>query len=485
MSGEESEAGPRSSGWIRWLALGLVVASVGYFVATRGFPGAPGQPAGPPSIVLVLIDTLRADYLGAYGFEGDISPALDRLAEESIVFENAISQAPWTKPAVASLFTSLYPEQHGVIAHDGRYGGREGDGTRASMLPQRATTLAEELRRAGYETAAFVANPWIQRQQGFAQGFDVFDAKDAGNRVPANVLLQKATDWLAQRDSEKPFFLYIHLMDVHGPYDAPRGDYEAVLGSPGLGEVRPLTEEEAARRKRYLLRGGGTHGDDLSLESWRASYAAGVRSVDRQLGGFVENLERSGDLDDALLIVTSDHGEELADHGGWDHGDTLFDEQIHVPLLVRLPGRSPPGRRVDRVVSLVDLMPTLLGLAGTSAPDAVAGEDLRPLLAGGNLDGEGVAFSSGAKWRPGLKAVRTKDRKLLHAGEADRLLVFDVKADPQEKTGLAASDEDRATLGALLEAHRQTLEAGTALEAQATTMDRDTRDKLRALGYLE
>lgn len=485
MSGEEWEAGPRSSGWLRWLALGLVVASVGYFVATREFPGAPSRSGGPPSIVFILIDTLRADYLGTYGFEGDISPALDRLAEESIVFENAISQAPWTKPAIASLFTSLHPEQHGVIAHEGRYGDREAEGLRASMLPQRAATLAEELRRAGYETAAFVANPWIQRRHGFAQGFDVFDAKDVGNRVPASLLLEKASAWLAQRDSTRPFFLYIHLMDVHGPYDAPKGDYDALLGSPGLGEARPLTEEEAARRRGYLMRGGGTHGDDLALESWRASYAAGVRSVDRQLGSFVEHLAREGALDDALLVVTSDHGEELAEHGAWDHGDTLFDEQIHIPLLVRLPGRSPPGRRVGRVVSLVDLMPTLLGVAGANVPDAATGQDLGPLLAGGDLEDEGVAFASGAKWKPGLKAVRTKDRKLLRAGKTGNLLVFDVEADPRETKGLAASDADRATLGALLDAHTKTLEAGASLEPEATAMDPETRDKLRALGYLD
>ncbi len=483
MSAATSPPVPPTSGWVRWLALAAVVGSVGYFVATRAFETRRSAPPKPPSIVFVLIDTLRADYLGAYGFDGDISPHLDAVADESIVFENAFSQAPWTKPAIASLFTSLHPEQHGVIAHRGLYGDVEGEAPRASRLPQRAVTIAERLRGAGYETAAFIANPWIQRHLGFAQGFDVFDTDDVGNQVPASLLLQKATAWLARRDPARPFFLYVHLMDVHGPYDAPQGDYDALRGSAGLGEARALTAEEASRLKGYLTRAGGTRGDDLALESWRASYGAGVRSVDRQLGGFFEQLARDGVLDDAVLVITSDHGEELADHGAWDHGDSLYDEQIRVPLMVRMPGPAPEGRRVERVVSLIDLMPTLLSAAGAKVPRSVAGEDLRALLAGRELGGPGVAYASGVKWRPELKAVRTIDRKLIHGGAGRE--IFAIDEDPTETGTVAASDADRAALAALLERHEEALESGPSFRTQGAAMAPGTRDKLRALGYLD
>lgn len=497
MSEETSAGKPNGVTPLRWLALLVVVLSVGYFLVTREFPGRPAgisnspglgsneegvREGGPPSFVFVLIDTLRADYLGVYGFEGDVSPTIDRIATESIVFDNAFSQAPWTKPAIASLFTSLYPEQHGVIAHGGRYGHRGDTTLRASALPQRAVTLAERLRQAGYVTAAFVANPWIQRPLGFAQGFDVFDAKDSGNQIPASLILGKASAWLGQHDRSKPFFLYVHLMDVHGPYDAPRSDYDALLGSAGLGEARPLTDGEAKRRKGYLMRGGGTHGDDLALESWRASYAAGVRSVDRQLGVFFDEISRAGVLDDAVLIVTADHGEELADHGAWDHGGTLYEEQIRIPLVVRLP-EVRSGRRVDRVVSLVDLMPTVLALAGASEPMGVQGEDLGPILAGGDLPGSGTAYSSGVKWRPGLRSVRTRDAKILES-EGGRHLLFDLEADPGE-TVPASSVEKQEELERLLAAYARRLEHGLSFEPKAATMDRRTEQRLRALGYLD
>lgn len=485
MSAETSSADANRGGWLRWLALALVVGAVALLVMRRGFddPMRGHADGPPPSIVFLLVDTLRADYVGAYGFQGEVSPNLDRLAGESILFDNAFSQAPWTKPSIASLFTSLHPEQHGVVAHRGRFGRREGEDRRANVLPRRAITLAELLRGAGYETAAFVANPWIQRGLGFAQGFETFDAKDSGNDVPATILFEKARAWLAGRDPARPFFLYIHLMDVHGPYASPRADYDALLGSPGLGEPRTLTEKEAAGRRGYALAGRGFHGDPMTLDAWRTSYAAGVRNFDRHLGRFLDELAQDGILDEVVLVVTSDHGEELADHGAWDHGGALYDEQIHVPLLIRPPGGVSGGRRVERVVSLVDLMPTLGGIAGAKLPRKIAGRDLGPVLRGRRLDGPEAAYASGVKWRPGVRAVRTRDRKLIRGGDGPTV-AFEVDVDPKE-TRVLEGDAAVTDLSTLLDHHEEVLRAGPRFAPQARKVGAETQEKLRALGYLE
>ena len=204
------------------------------FVATLAPLAACGEGRPePPNLILVVADTLRADYLGFYGFDGDVSPILDRLAAESVVFENCFSQAPWTKPSAASLLTSLYPGTHGLTDHEGGYGSEE---PRTSVLPDSAVTLAEILGERGYRTGAFVANSFLARDYGFAQGFDVYDDYAAPAETPADEILVHAGRWLEHSDQDRPFFLYVHLMDVHWPYDAGQWDYDGQfsLSNPPL-----------------------------------------------------------------------------------------------------------------------------------------------------------------------------------------------------------------------------------------------------------
>lgn len=438
----------------------------------------------PPSIVFVLVDTLRADYLGTYGFDGPVSPNLDRLAEESVVFERAFAQAPWTKPSIASLFTSLAPETHGVLAHDGKYVA-PGGATTTEALSQDATTLAESLAAAGYETAAFVANPWLKADHGFAQGFATW-TQPQGFKLPvrAPLLLGAAGKWLAARDPAKPFFLYVHLMDVHGPYVAPDTDYDAVRESPGLGPSRPLTTDERARLLPYLLRTRWADTPEANdVRTWRARYAAGVHAADRALGSFLNGLTALGVLDDAIVVVTSDHGEELADHGAWDHGLRLYDEQIRVPLILRLPGGASGGQRVREVVSLIDVMPTLLARAGAAAPPAMQGRDLSPLLDEDEAGTPGGAsFASGVKWQPRMRSLRTPEWKLIADGDAARL--FDVARDPGEQQDLAATRPDeRRALVSELEAHERKLGEQPALAREEAPVSDEMKRRLEALGY--
>jgi len=478
------------AGWIAIAVVAaLLAASIVWMAAREALapPSAERAPARGPSIVLVLIDTLRADYLGTYGFAGDVSPRIDRFAQEAIVFENAFSQAPWTKPSIATLFTSLHPKQHGVSAHGSQFLTETGAELRASALPRRALTLAEGLRRAGYETAAFVANPWIRQGLGFAQGFDTFEEETGATPVFADAILAKARKWLAERSSEKPFFLYLHFMDIHGPYDPPADDVRAVQDSGSLGARRALRREELDRRRGYLMKAPWTtRPEGRRLETWRGRYAAGVRALDREIGGFLDDLAARGLLDDSVVVITSDHGEELLDHGDFDHGNTLYDEQIHVPLVVRLPGGAGGGRRVDDVVGLIDVMPTLLGLAGSEVSPKLAGRDLGVLLEGKSFAGSEIAISAGVKRRPELESVRTRTHKLVRDGKTGETALFDLAADPGESRDLSATaPQVRAALEKALSVHGAEIARSPILEKRRARVGRRTADKLRSLGYLE
>lgn len=449
----------------------------------------------PPSLILVLVDTLRADYLGAYGFRGPISPNLDRLAAESVVFERAYSQAPWTKPAIATLFTGLEVPVHRVTTQRGEFGepGRRRrpmqEKVETDILPDAAETLAESLAAAGYDTAAFVANPWVRRSYGFAQGFAEFDDRHVANDTPAERILDAARAWLGARDGARPFFLYLHFMDVHDPYDAPEEDVAALRDSESLGADRTLERRELPAGMMTGMRSRRIEWIDsdaaLSLREWRARYAAGVRAFDRRFAGFVEELRASGQLDRTAIVFTSDHGEELFEHGGWAHGKNLHEHQLRIPLIVRLPGGADGGRRVADLAALTDVMPTMLGLARVAVPQAVQGRDLLAAPAPDAAPREAV-FAAGVKWKPRQFAVQTVDRKLIKDFGSGRATLYDSVGDPWEQKDIAAGNGVEAfRLGELLDRHL--VEAGRhpGVGRASAEIDPQVQERLRSLGYLE
>ncbi|HSF15878.1 MAG TPA: sulfatase [Vicinamibacteria bacterium] len=433
-----------------------------------------------PSFIFLLVDTLRADFTGAYGFPGPISPAIDRLAMESVVFENGFANAPWTKPSVATLFTSLYPEVHTVK----EMGLREWDGDAGQLeaLPQEAETLAELLRDAGYDTAAFVSNPFISPRYGFSQGFDVFE-----RRVKTTAILMAARRWLDERkDTDAPFFLYLHFMDVHGPYDPSRRDFETVLDLVDSGIDTRLTADEYARIPAYLRDTDWVNVEErYQLKSWHAKYGAGVIEFDRKVSPFLDELRNRGILDRSYLVFTSDHGEELMEHGGWNHGENLFDHQLHVPLLIRKPLSEDAGRRVDSLVSLIDLMPTLLSLAGIDELPAAAGRDISPLLGNEGDVPLRPVFASAVIGKPNLHGVRTPGKKLLWDPSGNAVALYDLVTDPRELDERASYDE--TSVGRLKQYLREHLievaEQGS-LTPDTIPLTDELRDQLKALGYL-
>lgn len=438
---------------------------------------------GKPPIVVVLVDTLRADYLGAYGFEGEVTPNLDRFARESILFRRCFAQAPWTKPSIASLFTSLHVGVHGVTSHHGQFAAPPPQSGRRTTetLSGAAVTLAEALRGAGYTTAAFVANPWLRGAHGFAQGFDLYNNRVRGQGVTAERVLRLFWKWLRKVPRDKPHFAYVHLMDVHGPYEAPAEDYEAVRRSASLGPPEPLDSRARKRIPMYLRRSTwfGKRVEDVRV--MRGRYAAAVHALDRRLGAFFEELRQRDLWDDAVVVVTADHGEQLYEHGGWDHGFTLFDEELHVPLIIKLPHGRRAGHEVTGVVSLIDLMPTLLALAGAPAVEAAQGRSLVPQLDG--ADEEGVSYATAAKWNPGLHSARTERYKLIHNVFGSQSDLFDLTRDPAERSALGSESPVRAELRRMLERQLARNDRQRILEPGATEISPEQEERLRTLGY--
>jgi arylsulfatase len=405
-----------------------------------------------PNIILVLIDTLRADRLGAYGNARGLSPNLDAFAAAGVTFERAIAPSSWTMPSMASIFTACYPSVHKVTRFQ-KPTELNDPNFQLSRLPEKLSTLAEALEIEGYATAGFTANPFTLQQYGFADGFGVFDERFAVSKATGDgrKLTDAALDWLQRRDASRPFFLYVHYMDVHGPYDAPPEYFEPLLEGveasprrrelekyelenldyldstpPGIDEVRHI------RMRRYQ-------------EYWAARYDAGVREMDDHFADLQARLRQAGVWDAAYVIVTSDHGEALAEHGWWDHGYSVHHPEVHVPLLLRWPGVLPAGRRVPHVCSLVGLAPTVLAQLRIAPLADVQGESLLPLLADAAPARTPEAFVEFVRVGAQQKGLYRGDWKLLYftVGSTSRQL-FDMKADSLEQSDVSAANGSTA-----------------------------------------
>lgn len=436
------------------------------FVGSLSICGCGTGVEGPRNVVLISIDTLRPDVLGVYGGDPELSPNLDSLGAEGWVFEDAVAQAPWTWPSHASLMTSRDPFELDLGTYDAPL-----------ALPEGVPTLAEHLRAEGFDTAAITGGGYLSEPLAFDRGFDFFFGDFACREM--SITVSSATHWLKQRTSSAPFFLFLHTWEVH-QYDPKSRDRERFV-RPYAG---PLTRPDELAP---YLQGGANRDEIRSLgeEDWRYArdvYRASVASVDRQLARFLRDLEKLDLLDDTLIVVLSDHGEELGEHGGSGHGYTLFDENLRVPLLMR--HRSLEPRRVAGQAPLLDVAPTIVELLGLEPPSTWRGRSLRSLVDG--PEGERTVFA-GAAHRP-LFAVRTDARKTIFT-ESGGGEVFDLATDPMERTPLddsSALSADRALLGARIE---EALRAAAQLftrsgDASPESSDPALAGELERLGYV-
>lgn len=478
---------------MRWILFGALLASLAACSEPREPPGDAARRPARPNILLYLVDTLRADRLGVYGYPKPTSPTLDGLAAEGVVFEQAYAPGPWTLPSVVSIMLSQPSCRHGV----------EIDGVKISP---KSTPLAEILADAGYRTASLIANAYAGRPAGLERGFDVY----AG---PVDDPARHVASFLDRTDEAEPFFIYVHDVRPHDPFDA--GDEAMSLFGDvdrrALKRLRnrslryrrltrvdhaagdpPGTTDNTAEQRRALAR------LDEMAAWYRQAYDARVREADGELADTLDVLGDRGLLDDTVVVVLSDHGEEFGEHRGWLHDQSVYDEVVRAPLIVRLPRSEHAGARVDAPVSLLDVAPTLADLAGVPAPDgAFEGTSLLPRLEGRAVGDEpfvpSIRLNRKKYFRPWKESrgdhnlvVRDGRWKAIWNVEPDTIELYDLAADPGESRDLHAAHPDVAAR--LRERARDYLERCSARRSKTGPPEKisnEALERLRALGYVD
>ena len=439
--------------------------------------GACARSAPPPNLVIVTLDTTRADHLGLYGYFRDTSPHLDAFAKQAIVFDRAVVPMAMTLPTHLSFLTGLHPLEHGVLGNSAAGGAR-------FVLPSRIRPLAEVARAAGWRTAAIVSATPLKRGSGIENGFEHFE-QPPGPRQDGERTTDAALAWLASVPAG-PFLLWVHYFDAHTPYTSPPQYMKMFETDPALEAM--IAERKIPRTVFHLL-------PNVMADTRTAInlYDAELRYQDDQLARLLAALEARPDWDRTAVVIAGDHGEGLGEHGEAAHGGT-WSEQLHAPLLMRIPGETP--RRIEALVTAADVLPTLLGrldapaleplLALASGRDALApGARAAPVLSIDSLrqevTGESRRALTGERWK--FYRVEGED------GGVEQQL-YDLAADPFELSDVAAQHPDElkqlaAALQLALDARaRRGVELRGGKEPATAPADPEILEQLRALGYV-
>lgn len=440
------------------------------------------QPKRDPNVLILLVDALRPDHLGCYGYPLPTSPTIDGLARRGVLFADATSPATYTRAAVPSILASVYPGAHGVFSQ----------GRNIEVLSDKYTTLAETLKARGYATAAFAPNPSLHRSFRFGQGFDVYDDDfhlGTGENPDAYETATKIHDrmlrWL-RANREKPYFAYLHYRDVHGPY-VPPPPYDKMFDKPGQGRL--LTREElkaqpldVRRPRRYP-----------DLDSYVEQYDGEIRYTDDQIARFLATLSKEGFLDNTVIFVTADHGEAFLEHQTWTHGTSLYEELTRVPLLMVLPKDKHAGQRVEAPVQTLDIYPTVLELLGAEIPKELQGKSL---LAGveGDADPNRPVFAEARlnrrhrEWNFGqFVAVRSGGWKLIYNRTRKNAELYHLAQDPGETRNLIDQErrKTRELLALVAAFDRENALHRHESQGGPEALPKDVVDGLRSLGYIQ
>ena len=429
-----------------------------------------------PNILLIIVDTVRADHLGVHGYKRDTSPAMDAFARENIMFEYATSAAPWTPPAVASIITGLYPASHRMMPPNERDLARR----QAVKLNSNLETLTETLKRHGYRTAGYTSNPWTGEVFNYNQGFDDYTFDD---RAPANKITDYGIAALERLTSENkhsaPWYLYLHYLDPHDPYKPP-SPYDTMFSAEPPDAPIKYTEK--------MVR-------NINL------YDGEIRFMDDHIGRLFKAMRQRSLYDDTVIIIVGDHGEQFLEHGDHRHGFQLYNEELHVPLLLKMSADGDRGVRVRETVNHIDIYPTLLTLAGIDVPPQYNGIPL--------FDISRLSKRSGV-----LSEIRRRYDQRAFVDREGRKIIFKVdfsletsswesstpRWNEQAAVVLGLFDRHKnyteleplkdAALGSQLarnfwEHYRALSPAHGASDETETNISDETLDQLRSLGYVE
>jgi len=444
---------------LHFIALFVVISALLYPLSRRTTVS--------PNIILISIDTLRADHLSCYGYHRP-TPYVDELSRDSVLFENAFSQAPWTTASHMSLFTSLYPSVHRV-SH--------------VALSDVRSTLVADFQHNGYQTAAFVAAIALSGKFGFNRGFDEYHNKADDPSAEANNF--RAFEWLDQRNAEKPFFLFLHYYDVHRRYEpkAPYNMYYCRKCNPSLDS---LIVGPYGKQTRLTLQ---------ELYDIVALYDGEIRYMDDQIGNLIQYLKDKNLYHNSMVILLSDHGEGFLEHGLMDHGNSLYQELMRVPLLTKFPREQHKGLKIKTAVRLIDVLPTVVDYLKWKPAQLVQGISLLPLLRNTGKSNTPV-LGSGAI---GSEMISDGQWKLIHNSELEKRLasvplavksefeLYDLEIDPREHNNLAGVETAvQKKLWDMLQSQRQINERlGQRMHTEHKPLDREMEEQLRTLGYVQ
>lgn len=395
------------------------------------------------NVLFVSFDALQAAHTGCLGYFRNTTPMIDEFARKGFLFTQAISQASWTVPSTMSWFTSLYPSEHKVVNKYSQYDEEKKVLTNLSELSPGVVTLAEILKEDSYTTAGFTGDAGVSSKFGFGKGFDTYidDKKFAGLDYSA----PPALEWLKENKDRK-FFMFLHGYDQHGQNDPPEGFTRRFVDFNYKGQLKGGKEEQGAFREEGLEKGSIELAEE-DVRFWRALYDEKIYGANQRFEKFIEEFEKLGLLDKTIIVLTSDHGTEFYEHKRFDHGFSLYDELIHVPLVIYLPGKKG-GEVIRKQVRAIDLMPTIIDLLRINIDDEIKnqirGVSLVPLMKRESMD---LTAYSETDYRlyVHLRSIRTSDGwKFIYNLTSDEKELYNLNRDPGELENLVKKEPAKA-----------------------------------------
>lgn len=458
--------------WLLPLAIVFLGWSVGCDSSEMAGQAGSDSIEDPPNVILISLDSLRADHLGVYRYDRETSPAINQLASDATVFERAVAPTPWTLPTHVSLLTSQYAHTHQVDRLN-------------RSLPRNTLTLTSALKSADYSTHAIVSGPLLQARYGMDNGFDAYDDtlargsnRASHSKVTGEAMVTQVSRFLGS--AEPPFFLFAHYWDAHYDYNPP-DRYARRFDPEYSGKVSPV---DFIRNKAI-----NKNMERRDLDHLIALYDAEITWVDTQVGKLVAALKQSGHYENSIIILTADHGDEFFEHGEKGHQHSLYEELLHVPLIMKFPDVEGGGRIPSRV-SLIDVMPTVLDALGLDIPHGTQGRSVWPLLRGESQP-ERTIFAETNRTRKDIgDPVQSKSwavyegrfKLIVFAKDRYPPELYDLDADPGETHNLVGTVDHEPYLRRLQDWLRSTPVHAPGHEIE---LDEETANELESLGYID